>query len=118
MTAHRRAIEARYKGLMTVTVSVPSTLPDGTTISKKKQINTQPISCYLQRSQNKAVATDGFKSNIDYNLKVMFAPEVDVPAGSTINVRQDGMNYEFEYSGETFKYPTHQEITMNRVDNA
>ena len=114
MIAHRRAIEVGYAGKMTVTIFGEDEV-DGETLDKEQVLH-EDVPCRLRRSQNRSADSDGIKSSIAYDLKVICAPEIEIPSGSQIKVEQDGMKYEFEYSGEPFIYPTHQEITITRGD--
>lgn len=114
MVGHRRAIEKKYVGIMSVS-GFEKVKVDGETLSAKKEIH-KDVSCYLQRNQNKSASNDGEKSNVDYDLKILCAPEIAIPPGCRIKVAQSGMTYDFKYSGEPFIYPTHQEITIKRSD--
>ena len=112
MVAHRRAIERQYNGRMTVTAFVTVEI-DSETMNIKQVLLTD-VPCRLQRSQNKSANVAGVHANIDYDVKILCAPELNIPAGCVIEVRQDGMDYEFKHTGEPFKYVTHQEISVSR----
>lgn len=116
INAHRRIIEQKYRGKMTVFGFAKENV-DGQTLRTLKETYTD-VPCYLKRSQVRPADSDGMKSNIDYDLKIMCAPGIDIGSGSRIVVNQDGMTREFKYTGEAFKYPTHQEIMITRWTQA
>ena len=55
---------------------------------------------------------------IDYDAKLFASPELSIPAGCRIFVRQDGVLREFVSCGEAMVYPTHQEIPVSREERA
>jgi len=114
MSQHRKAIERNYKGLMWVK-EFKSVEVDGETLQELVMVH-EEIPCYLQRSQNKKVSSDGINLEINYDLKIMCAPEVKIKPGSHIRVEQSGMKYSFENTGEPFIYETHQELMAKRGD--
>jgi len=116
MQAHRRIIEKKYNGLMKV-IGTTTEIDYGETIEIDK-ILYEEEPCYLQQLRTATVVGDGVKSNISYDLKILCAPNLEIPSGCTIKVCQDGMDYELTFSGEPFKYLTHQEIRIKRDDIA
>ena len=54
---------------------------------------------------------------IDYDAKLFASPELSIPAGCRIFVRQDGVLREFVSCGEAMVYPTHQEIPVSREES-
>jgi len=108
MIAHRKAVEKQYRGKISV-YGFKSEIIDSETVNVLAElIKDEP--CYLQRRPLKSADSDGVKSSVDYSLKVMCAPELNVPAGARIKVVQDGKLWEFKYTGDNFPYPTHQEL--------
>ena len=113
----REALESTYEGLMTVQNTIAIETDWGETREEDILIY-QDKPCALSQSGNsKADKKEGY-SEINYVAKLFCAPELVIPAGSTVTVAQHGMAYTFTHSGEAFIYPTHQEITIERLDKA
>lgn len=115
----RKILESTYTGRMTVYHFEDVELLTGET-RQEKVIVLENIPCALSQSQLKPVkiAESNSHSQKEYLAKLFLAPDIKLEAGSEITVLQDGMNYHFKYSGESFVYPTHQEIMIAREDYA
>ena len=114
MIAHRKAVERQYRGKMWVSEMEDAEI-DGEDLQEPKEVLTD-LPCYLQRSQIKVANPTESHSAVAYNLKLIYAPGIQIKAGSRVKVMQDGIIMEFKHSGEAFPYPTHNEIIINRGD--
>lgn len=114
----RMAIESTYDGLCTVT-EFQQVKDPVTKVTKQKQVvvlKDQP--CALSQVTLASAHSSDTNNAIDYDAKLFISPDIKIKSGSRIRVVQDGMDYEFEETGEPFRYPTHQEIKLKRVDRA
>lgn len=114
----RMAIESTYDGLCTVT-EFQQVKDPLTKVTKQKQVvvlEDQP--CALSQATLASARSSDTNNAIDYDAKLFISPDITIKAGSRIRVVQDGMDYEFVETGEPFRYPTHQEIKLKRVDRA
>lgn len=114
----RMAIETTYDGLCTVT-EFQQVKDPVTKLTKQKQVVVlQDQPCALSQSTLSSARSSDTNNAIDYDAKLFISPDIAIKAGSRIRVVQDGMDYEFEQTGEPFRYPTHQEVKLKRVDCA
>ena len=115
MKTMRKILENTYKGKATDYRFEMVKLVTGES-RQEKIIAFENIPCALSQSQLKPVTAVASNSHSqkEYVAKLFLAPEILIEAGSEIAVEQDGMNYLFKYTGESFSYPTHQEIMLVR----
>ena len=115
MKTMRKILESTYKGKAAIYRFETVKLVTGES-RQEKIIAFEAIPCALSQSQLKPATTAAGNSHSqkEYVAKLFLAPEIPIEAGSEIAVEQDGMNYLFKYSGESFIYPTHQEIVLVR----
>lgn len=45
-------------------------------------------------------------------VKVLIAPEIDIKPGSKLSITRNGVTTDYKNSGESARYDTHQEITL------
>ncbi|MBH0330124.1 hypothetical protein ABH14_10010 [Brevibacillus brevis] len=114
----RMAIESTYDGICTVT-EFQQVKDPVTKVTKQKQVVVlKDRPCALSQVTLASARSGDTNNEIDYDAKLFISPDITIKAGSRIRVVQDGMDYEFEETGEPFRYPTHQEIKLKRVDRA
>ena len=75
------------------------------------------IPCLLTSMVSNRSSAKDIKKNDKINefssaKKIFLSNEFNVKTGSYVEVLQDGQLYTFEYSGESFRYKTHQEIIV------
>lgn len=114
----RAAIEATYDGQCTVTEFQQVKDPDTKVTKQKEVVVLQNQSCALSQVTLSAAQSNDTANRIDYDAKLFISPDIRIKAGSRIRVIQDGMDYNFEQTGEPFRYPTHQEIKVKQVGTA
>ena len=80
-------------------------------IEQEKQLIYTNIPCRL--SYNSIVqTTDDEVAKISQSIKLFIAPDIEIFAGSYINVNRNGNIVNYAYSGQSVKYKTHQEISL------
>ena len=110
--AARKAIEATYFGLLTVTE-----MQKGKD-EKSKLTKTTPMTvienqpCRLSFETVKAAAQSDSAAAITQIIKLFISPDISIKAGSKITVAQDGVTADYSCSGVPAVYPTHQEIIL------
>lgn len=113
----RRALEKTYHGLMDV-IGYRKEKVNGETRTHE-EILLRDVPCALSktyRPRTRQVVDNQVNYVVSYEALLFLAPEVAVPAGSRMVVRQDGVSYVFVQSAEPFVYPTHQEIYVKRLE--
>ncbi|MCW2277737.1 DUF6093 family protein [Heliophilum fasciatum] len=109
---YRRSLERLYEDTMTVKRSVETEKPSGETVPAL-QIIYQDQPCRLSQ---KALATNRqteAQNDILYETKAFVAPELQIRQGDVIEVTRCGVTQAY-VAGEPFRYPTHQEISLQR----
>ncbi|MEG6521133.1 ABC transporter ATP-binding protein [Desulfotomaculum sp. 1211_IL3151] len=115
-TRHRRAIEKLYDSLATISRYRKGKKPSGET-AQVLQLLHKDIPC---RISQKALGSNGqteAQNEIQYETKLFLAPEVEICQGNAIVVTRAGVARTYT-AGEPFLYPTHQEVSLQRVGKA
>lgn len=110
----RKAMELLYDGACTITGMQEITKENGATGFKPVEICTdQPcrLSFGTSRTQTGEAATETAQE-----AKLFLAPELVVPAGSHVTVKQNNSTWEYKLSSTPMVYSTHQEITFSLKD--
>lgn len=110
----RKAIEALYSGVCTITGMKEVTKVNGATGFQPVEICTkQPckLSFGTSRTQTGEAATETTQE-----AKLFLAPEIVVPAGSRVTVTQNNSTWEYKLSSTPAIYSTHQEIVFSLKD--
>lgn len=108
----RKAMESIYKGICTI-YEYQTTTDEKTGISSKQEVivlKDQP--CRLSYQSITTVQPATGASIPVQTIKLFIAPELKVNPGSKIVVTQNEITKEYERSGETAVYATHQEICL------
>lgn len=117
MNRLQKALEKTYTGRMDVYGFIDMETDWGETRQEKRLLlENQP--CALSQKDITPVSPVGGATRIQYQAKLFIGPKVELAAGSEVIVRQDGMQYRFIHSGEAFRYSSHQEIMIERLENA
>ncbi|MEY8370127.1 hypothetical protein AAK938_01310 [Aerococcaceae bacterium 50-4] len=100
-----------------MTISVNEKVKEGNVTKTKWIVKEEDIPCRISK-RNLAV-TGSESADIDYQVSLYCDPDVDVPAGSRIEVSGvQGDKISYKHSSEAFKYNNHQEIVLKRDDTA
>lgn len=110
----REILESTYHGLANV-YHYPQTEIGGIVTEGERTVLYEDLHCALSRGELRQASPVSGVEQVQYTAKLFCAPEVVLPAGCEMEIRQDGMTYLFRHSGEAFKYESHQEITLERL---
>lgn len=110
-TFARAAIEREYCGVCDIRSVTRAVNSDGITeCLEQLVIENQPCRLSFERIMS-AECTDT-AANICQSAKLFIAPEIAVPNGSLVTIRQNGVTRVYKRSGMAAVYPTHQEIML------
>ncbi len=112
----RQCLEMTYGGLCAITEF--KTVKNGTVSEQQEIVIAENQPCAISQTSLRATTQTETTNNIDYDVKLFIAPEIEITAGCKIHVVQNGMDCNFEQAGEPFIYPTHQEVKLKRVGKA
>ncbi len=115
MMDERQIIESTYNGRMDVYCFEDVTTSWGETRQEKVLLYSD-MPCALSQYHLRPAAHGDSHSQRDYQAKLFAPPDMALPAGCDVEVRQHGMTYLFKYSGDAFIYPSHQEIMVERLE--
>lgn len=113
----QKALEKTYTGRMDVYGFVDMETDWGETRQEKRLLMENQL-CVLSQKDIVPVGPVGGATRIQYQAKLFIGPKVRLAAGSEVIIRQDGMQYRFIHSGEAFRYASHQEIMIERLEYA
>ena len=117
----RKALAMLWRDRMRVIVRMPSQRENGST-GFQDVVLMENIPCKLSNfkavnSANEPVTDNGVAATIRQYAKVFLAPEVDVPAGSRLDVtRADGRVEQYRCSSPPAMFAHHQEIYLEVFD--
>lgn len=114
----RKVIESQYKGLCTIYEYIETEDPDtGETIVSPEPVPVhENIPCKLSKKTIAPANESEIANTIKYEPVLFISPDIEVKAGSMIEVTQHGVTRKYVRSGEPFVYDTHQEIVLQRID--
>lgn len=114
MVAARLAVESMYSAVCTVTETVKSVNENFVTgLVDSVTIENQPCRVAIKSKVN---ATDNGNGNvISQQIELFIAPECVIHPGAHITVTQNGITKEYQSSGISAVYQTHQEIMLEAV---
>ena len=110
--AARKAIEATYFGVLTVTEQqkVKDEKSKLTKMIDVVVLENQP--CKLSFEKLQATIQSESAATITQVTKLFVSPDISINAGSKITVSQDNVITDYTCSGVPAIYPTHQEIIL------
>ncbi len=109
----RKAIEALYDGICTITGSQEVTTDGITDFETVEICADQP--CRLSFGSSKTQSGEA-ATETTQEVKLFIAPELIIPAGSHVTVTQHERTWEYKLSSTPAVYSTHQEITFSLKD--
>lgn len=86
-------------------------------ITRLEEIELPTIKCALSKTQLGYVEQDEANNQLNYSLVMFCNPTIEIKAGDKIIVNQMGRELEY-IAGESFKYPSHQEVPLTRKGEA
>lgn len=110
--AARRAMERMY--IDTCTISVNAKTVDAKTHVTRQKWTTlaEDEPCRISFASFPANGKSDTADVMTQSVKLFLRPELDVPAGSRIDVKRSGRVVHYKRSGPVALYPTHQEIEV------
>lgn len=110
--AARKAREALYTGVMTVTERQKIKDERSKLVTEKDVAVLEDQPCKLSFETLKPAGQTQTAAGVTQTIKLFLAPEVTVRPGSKITVTQDNVTADYQSSGVPAIYPTHQEIML------
>lgn len=108
----RKAIESLYDATCTITEHQKVKKENKSTgFQDVVVLENQPCRLSYQ-TIGSANATESGASAILQAVKLFIAPEVEVKPGSKVTVKQNGVVFEYQNSGEPAHYTTHQVVIL------
>lgn len=110
--AARRAQEATYEGICTIT-EYHDVMDKKTKLSHEEEIAViENLPCKLSFEKLNTVIQTETSAAVAQGTKLFISPEIMVKSNSKIIVTQNGVTEEYSASGKPAVYPTHQEIAL------
>lgn len=110
--AARKAIEATYSGMMTVT-EMQKVKDEKSKLTKKEPVVVlEDKPCKLSFETLRAATQTDAAAAVTQVTKLFVSPDITIRAGSKITVTQDGVMTDYTASGIPAVYATHQEIML------
>lgn len=112
----RSAWESLYEGFCDV-YTFTKVYDENTHRTSVERVRThENVACHCSYGGTTPATITDNVSEISQSITLYLAPEVDIPAGSVIEVTQAGKTTTFEASGTPRVYLTHQEISLISTD--
>mgnify|MGYP000058423189 FL=1 len=110
--AARKAMEATYSGVLTVTErrKVRNEQTKLTSVEDVVVLLNQP--CKLSFESVAPVQQSETAAAVSQTVKLFLAPDVMISPGSKLTITQNGVTGDYTRSGVAAVYPTHQEIML------
>ena len=109
----RRAIESLYTGRCEVIIS--EDYEENCITKHREKVICTDIPCRLSYGKTltqSPTTGNGVAPTIKQTITLFINPDIDIPAGSSIKVTQNGRTEEYCMSGNPKMYSTHQEIAL------
>jgi len=113
---HRRAIEQLYEDRATIKRYVEEKTEWGETRLIEKEVE-RDIPCRISQRALSVNSQTETVNEIAYETKLFLPPDIEVRQGDIIEVTRQGITRKYT-AGEPFLYPTHQEVSIQRREEA
>lgn len=110
------AVKSRWKGLCTVKHMALETDKATGLTKKTEEVLYEDLPCHLNHYYYLRHAAKGEKSGAYQRYAVFLSPEIEVPLGSKLSIRQNGQAADYSYSGVPAVFSTHQELPVARYE--
>jgi len=112
VVAVRKAIEASYIGICTVTEYREKLRENKSTgFGEEVVLLNQP--CRLSFERIVSANPGQVVTELAQGVKVLIAPDINIKPGSKLTITQNGAITEYRNSGEAAMYATHQEVMLD-----
>lgn len=115
--AARKAIEATYTGMVTVSEYQRVKDPNTALTSYKEVVVLENQPCKLSFESIATAVQTGTVATVSQAVKLFLSPDITIKPGSKLTVTQTGVTTEYSSSGVPAVYPTHQEIMLELFDS-
>lgn len=112
----RKYTEALYDGICTVKGYSEIRAPTGEDIKELVDVYTD-IPCRLSHDSSPAASDAATADTTSQGITMFMAPEYVVEPGSVFVVTQNGVTREYQNSGTAKVYSTHQEISLELMED-
>lgn len=113
MKKARKAIESLYDGICTVTEYHKGKKANGST-NFEETVVLENLPCRLSfKTVDKTSQTDNGASRVVQVVTLLVSPDVNIAPGSKLTVTQNNVTAEYQHSGSSAMYDTHQEIILD-----
>lgn len=110
--AARKAMEATYYGVLTVTEHQKVQNEESKLTERKEVVVLENQPCRLSFEKLQTAIQSDSAATITQVTKLFVSPDIKIKASSKITVTQDNVTTDYECSGVPAVYPTHQEIVV------
>lgn len=108
----RTAIEMLYAGRMTIIAYQPKKdTQTGITSHEEVEI-LRDIPCRLSHTNETAAAQGDAAAELSQRIRVFYAPDIEIPPGSKLVIRQNGTEHAYCASGVPRIYCGHAEVDL------
>ncbi len=108
----RAAIESEYRGTCDITVFSQTKDTDTGITRVSEEVVLRDMPCRVSFEGLKSAEDTETAARVSQRAKLFISPDIRIPSGSRVTVRQDGLEREFAMSGIPAVYPTHQEVML------
>lgn len=112
----RKAIESRYEGVCTISVSEAKRVKGVTKSVIVEYCKDQP--CRLSYKSGATVSDSDTKGTVYQEIRLFIAPEIDIKEGARITVTQYGKTSNYKRSGKPLVYANHQEVLLELLETS
>lgn len=113
---HRRMVERLYEDRATIRRFAEEETPWGET-RLVEQVVYQDVPCRISQRVLGTNNQSETVNQVSYETKLFLSPDIEIKQGDIIEVTRQGITREYT-AGEPFIYKTHQEISLQRRENA
>ena len=111
MVKARKAVESLYDGRCTIT-EYQKIKKENKSTGFAEVVVLEDIPCRMSfKSVNPTNQTD-ISGAVTQGIAVYLSPDIVVKPGSKLTITQNGVTAEYEYSGKSAVYSTHQEVSL------
>lgn len=112
----RAAIESLYDGTATVKVLETAKIDPKTGRPTRTERTILNVPCRLSYGQIPATEQTTGIATMAQTVKLFCAPDINIPAGSDVEVKHRGRVLTFRSSGVPAVYDSHQEVTLEHKE--
>ena len=112
----RNAIESRYEGVCTISISVTERVNGVTKTVIKEYCKEQP--CRISYKNVSTVTGSDTKATAYQEIRLFISPDIEIKEGAKITVTQHGKTSDYRRSGKPLVYSNHQEVLLETLETS